>query len=158
MFYLHEEMYVHLYGNDNKSSVGSIVDVKIQSVPIALGEQVAQYFVLVVHLLEVAEQYQFGVIARFHLVSMLIVLEQQILLIRSLVLVPIQWQQRLRGGMFVPNIPIHVGIAHIEEHETILYNTLRFELEESIRAYLQRTRRSYPINLVFDFSNIHQSL
>ncbi|CAF4667373.1 unnamed protein product, partial [Rotaria sp. Silwood2] len=61
MFYLHEEMYVHLYGNDNKTSVGSIVDVKIQSVPIALGEQVAQYFVLVVHLLEVAEQYQFGV-------------------------------------------------------------------------------------------------
>ncbi|CAF4784307.1 unnamed protein product, partial [Rotaria sp. Silwood2] len=44
-----------------------------------------------------------------------------------------QWQQRLRGSMLVPNIPIHVGIAHIEEHETILYNTLRFALEESIR-------------------------
>ncbi|CAF4624308.1 unnamed protein product [Rotaria sp. Silwood2] len=67
-----------------------------------------------------------------------------------------QWQQRLRGGMLVPNIPIHFGLAHTEEHETILYNTLRFELEESIRAYLQRTRRLYPINLVFDLSNIEQ--
>ncbi|CAF1366076.1 unnamed protein product [Rotaria sordida] len=67
-----------------------------------------------------------------------------------------QWQQRFRGGMLIPNVPIHFGMAHTTEHETILYNTLRFELEESIRAYLQRTRRSYPISLVFDFSNMDQ--
>ncbi|CAF3104638.1 unnamed protein product [Rotaria sp. Silwood2] len=67
-----------------------------------------------------------------------------------------QWQQRLQDGMLVPNIPIHFGIAHTEEHETILYNTLRFELEECIRAYLQRTPRLYPINLVFDLSNMEQ--
>ncbi|CAF1398158.1 unnamed protein product [Rotaria sordida] len=59
-----------------------------------------------------------------------------------------QWQQHLRGGMLSPNVPIHFGIPHTEEHETILYNTLRFELEECIKAYLQRTGRSYPINYI----------
>ncbi|CAF4498142.1 unnamed protein product, partial [Rotaria sp. Silwood2] len=63
-------------------------------------------------------------------------------------------QQRLRGGMLVPNERIHFGLAHSEEHELILYNTLRFELEECIRAYLQRTQRLYPINLVFNLSDI----
>ncbi|CAF5173641.1 unnamed protein product, partial [Rotaria magnacalcarata] len=29
---------------------------------------------------------------------------------------------------------------HSEQHERFLYNELRFELEDSIRAYLQRTR------------------
>ncbi|CAF5123268.1 unnamed protein product, partial [Rotaria sp. Silwood1] len=58
-----------------------------------------------------------------------------------------EWQQRFRGGMLAPNVPIHFGVAHTEEHETLLYNTLQFELEECIRAYLQRTQRLYPINL-----------
>ncbi|CAF3995510.1 unnamed protein product [Rotaria sordida] len=65
-----------------------------------------------------------------------------------------QWQLRLRGAVLIPNVPIHFGIAHTEEHETILYNTLRFKLEECIRAYLQRTQRLFPINLVIDLSNI----
>ncbi|CAF3779968.1 unnamed protein product [Rotaria sp. Silwood1] len=59
----------------------------------------------------------------------------------------LEWQQRFRGGMLAPNVPIHFGVAHTEEHETLLYNTLQFELEECIRAYLQRTQRLYPINL-----------
>ncbi|CAF4064054.1 unnamed protein product [Rotaria sp. Silwood2] len=65
-------------------------------------------------------------------------------------------QQRLRVGMLAPNAAIHFGIAHTEEHEILLYNTLRFELEECIRAYLQRTQRLYPINLVFDLTHINQ--
>ncbi|CAF1237316.1 unnamed protein product [Rotaria sp. Silwood1] len=65
-----------------------------------------------------------------------------------------EWEQRRRGGMLIPNRPMHIGRAQTEEHETILYNTLRFELEECVRAYLQRTQRLYPINLVFDLSNV----
>ncbi|CAF3704623.1 unnamed protein product [Rotaria sp. Silwood1] len=65
-----------------------------------------------------------------------------------------EWEQRRRGGMLIPNLPMHIGRAQTEEHETILYNTLRFELEECVRAYLQRTQRLYPINLVFDLSNV----
>ncbi|CAF1457023.1 unnamed protein product [Rotaria sordida] len=41
-----------------------------------------------------------------------------------------------------------------QQYETILYNTLRFELEECIRAYLQRTHRLFPISLIIDLSNI----
>ncbi|CAF1502334.1 unnamed protein product [Rotaria sordida] len=41
-----------------------------------------------------------------------------------------------------------------DQYETILYNTLRFELEECIRAYLQRTHRLFPISLIIDLSNI----
>ncbi|CAF4613440.1 unnamed protein product, partial [Rotaria magnacalcarata] len=43
-----------------------------------------------------------------------------------------------------------------EQHERFLYNELRFELEDSIRAYLQRTRRPYPISMVLDLSEIHR--
>ena len=41
------------------------------------------------------------------------------------------------------------------QYERFLYNTLRFELEGSIRGYLLRTQRPYPINLVFDLSHIN---
>ncbi|CAF3831688.1 unnamed protein product [Rotaria sp. Silwood1] len=67
-----------------------------------------------------------------------------------------QWQQWLRDGIPITNVPSHFSRATTEEHEIILYNTLRFELEECIRAYLQRTGRLYPINLVFDFSHVQQ--
>ncbi|CAF5019821.1 unnamed protein product, partial [Rotaria sp. Silwood1] len=65
-------------------------------------------------------------------------------------------QQRFRIGMLAPNAPIHLGMSHTEEHELLLYNTLRFELEERIRAYHQRTQRLYPINLVFDLFHMDQ--
>jgi hypothetical protein len=60
--------------------------------------------------------------------------------------------------MFVPGVPIHFGTVHTAEYERLLYNTLRFELQESIRAYLHRTRQLYPINFVFDMSTIEPPL
>lgn len=49
----------------------------------------------------------------------------------------------------------NVEIVHSEvQHEQILYNTLRFELQQVIEAYLQRTRQIHPINFVFDFSGV----
>lgn len=42
----------------------------------------------------------------------------------------------------------------MEEYERMLYNTLRFELQQLIQGYLQRTRLPFPINLVFDFSGV----
>jgi hypothetical protein len=56
--------------------------------------------------------------------------------------------------MLIPGVPIHFGTADTDVHERLLYNTLRFELQEAIRAYLHRTRRLYPINFVFDMSAI----
>ncbi|CAF1348614.1 unnamed protein product [Rotaria magnacalcarata] len=67
-----------------------------------------------------------------------------------------QYLQQHHGAVFAPNQPIRIGMDDSDQHETFLYNTLRFELEESIRAYLRRTRRLYPINLVFDLSSIGQ--
>ncbi|CAF3394734.1 unnamed protein product [Rotaria socialis] len=53
------------------------------------------------------------------------------------------------------NESAYVDTRHFEErHEQLLYNTFRFELQEIIQAYLQRTRQPYPISLVFDFSGV----
>ncbi|CAF2898988.1 unnamed protein product [Rotaria sp. Silwood2] len=68
-----------------------------------------------------------------------------------------QWQQYLRDGTLTQVAATHFNTIHTEEqHEAILYNTLRFELEECVRAYLQRTGRLYPINLIFGFSHIER--
>ncbi|CAF4479778.1 unnamed protein product [Rotaria magnacalcarata] len=67
-----------------------------------------------------------------------------------------QYIQQYRGAIFIPNTSIRIGIDGSEHYEGFLYTILRFELEESIRTYLQRTQRLYPINLVFDLSNINQ--
>ena len=56
--------------------------------------------------------------------------------------------------MLGQTISTRFEMLHSEEHERYLYNTLRFDLQETIRAYLQRTRQSYPISLVFDMSDI----
>ncbi|CAF2104341.1 unnamed protein product [Rotaria magnacalcarata] len=64
--------------------------------------------------------------------------------------------QQRSDAIVIPNRPIRIGIDDSEEHERFLYTTLRFEIEESIRAYLQRTHRSFPITMVFDLSNINQ--
>ncbi len=56
--------------------------------------------------------------------------------------------------MLIPSIAVHFGIAYTDEHERLLYNTLKFEIQEAIRTYLQRTRRASPIHLIFDLSGI----
>ena len=56
--------------------------------------------------------------------------------------------------MLVPGVRIHFGTAHTDDHEILLYNTLRFKLQEAIRAYVHRTRRLYPIHFIFDVSLI----
>lgn len=60
------------------------------------------------------------------------------------------------NGMLIPNVPVHFGAVQSEEHERLLYNTLRFQLHQIIRTYLQQTRRVHPIYLAFDLSNIEQ--
>ncbi|CAF3548061.1 unnamed protein product [Rotaria socialis] len=68
----------------------------------------------------------------------------------------VQYIEQRNSGIFISNRPVNIGIDHSEQHERFLYNDLRFELEHSIRAYLQRTRRPYPISMVLDLSNIHR--
>ena len=51
--------------------------------------------------------------------------------------------------MLIPNRLMHLGTADADVHEALLYNTLKFELEQAIRSYLQQTQRSFPISLIF---------
>ena len=64
----------------------------------------------------------------------------------------------LRGPAFIPGIPIHIGTAQTDEHERLLYNTVRCRIEEIIREYLQRTQRPYPFHLIFDLSELRPLL
>jgi hypothetical protein len=41
-----------------------------------------------------------------------------------------------------------------DEYERLLYNTVRFQLKETIQGYFQRIRQNYPIQVVFDMSDI----
>ncbi|CAF2100991.1 unnamed protein product [Rotaria magnacalcarata] len=68
----------------------------------------------------------------------------------------VQYIEQREGGIFISNRPANIGMDHSEQHERFLYNELRFELGDSIRAYLQRTRRPYPISMVLDLSDIHR--
>lgn len=56
--------------------------------------------------------------------------------------------------MLIPDIMIHFGTSHSDEHERLLYNTMKYQIQQSIRAYLQRTRRRYPIYFIFDMSDL----
>jgi hypothetical protein len=52
----------------------------------------------------------------------------------------------------IPGVVVHFGTTNYCDYERSLYNTVRFELQETIRAYLRRTRQPHPIHLVFDMS------
>ncbi len=56
--------------------------------------------------------------------------------------------------MLAPDIRIHFGCCHTNEHEQLLYNTLRFQLEHAIQNYLQHTRRLDQIYFIFNMSNM----
>ncbi|CAF1672036.1 unnamed protein product [Rotaria magnacalcarata] len=67
-----------------------------------------------------------------------------------------QYIQERNDVALLPNRLIHMQIDDSEHHERLLYNELIFDLGQSIRVYLQRTRRSYPINIVVDLRNIRR--
>ena len=56
--------------------------------------------------------------------------------------------------MLIPGVPIHYGTNFSDEHDRLLYNTIRFRIQEIIREYLPRMQRAYPIYLVFDMSDM----
>ncbi len=61
--------------------------------------------------------------------------------------------------MLIPGVRVHLGAVRTDDHEQLLYNTLRYHLEQIIRSYLRQTYRSLPIYVVFDMSNVNfQSL
>ena len=55
--------------------------------------------------------------------------------------------------MLIPGVRVHLGTVRTDAHEQLLYNTLSYQLQQIIRAYLCQTYTSYPIYLVFDMSN-----
>jgi hypothetical protein len=60
--------------------------------------------------------------------------------------------------MLIPGVRVHFGTAHTDDRERLLYNTLRFQLEQIILTYLRQTHRTNPIYFVFDMSNSNTSL
>ncbi|CAM4816992.1 unnamed protein product [Rotaria magnacalcarata] len=70
----------------------------------------------------------------------------------------VQYIEQREGGIFISNRPVNIGMDHSEQHERFLYNELRFELEDSIRAYLQRTRRPYPISMLNGIPEINMNI
>ena len=63
-------------------------------------------------------------------------------------------QQTHMQGVLMSGIPIHFGMVNTEAHERLLYNTLQFEIQEAVRAYLHRTQRTYPIYFVINMSGM----
>jgi len=57
--------------------------------------------------------------------------------------------------MLIPGVRVHVGAVRTDADEQLLYNTLRYQLEQIIRAYLYQTYPCFPIYLVFDLSNMN---
>jgi len=57
--------------------------------------------------------------------------------------------------MLIPGVRVHFGTVPTNDHERLLYNTLRFQLEQIIRTYLCQTHQMHPIYLIFDMSGIH---
>jgi hypothetical protein len=55
----------------------------------------------------------------------------------------------------MPGVRVHFGTARTDDHEQLLYNTFRYELQQIIRAYLYQTYQSYPMYLVFDMSDLN---
>ena len=41
--------------------------------------------------------------------------------------------------------------------ETVLYNTLKYELEQALRSYLEQTEQMCPISLIIDLTNMQLS-
>lgn len=59
-------------------------------------------------------------------------------------------------AMLNPNTYVHLGHVDADVHEALLTNTLKHEIEQAVRSYLEQTQRRYPISLVFDMSHLQQ--
>ncbi|CAF1520599.1 unnamed protein product [Adineta ricciae] len=62
--------------------------------------------------------------------------------------------QSQHNCMFMPGVLVHFGTGSTDQHERLLYNTVRYQIRQIIRAYLRHTRQSYPIHLVFDLTDL----
>ena len=58
------------------------------------------------------------------------------------------------GDRLMPGVLVHFGPTNADEHERLLYSTVKYELQETIREYLHRTQRTPPIQLFFDMSDM----
>lgn len=56
-----------------------------------------------------------------------------------------------------PNMRAQFAALDSEVSESILYNTLKNDIEKALRTYLEQTEQLYPISLVFDMSDLKLS-
>lgn len=55
----------------------------------------------------------------------------------------------------MPGVRLHFGTAYTDARERLLYNTLRYQLEEIMRSYLFHTNHISPVYFIFDMSNVN---
>jgi hypothetical protein len=56
--------------------------------------------------------------------------------------------------MLMTDGSISIGPAIINEHERSLYKAVQRQIKEIIQDYLRQTIQTYPIQIVFDMSDI----
>lgn len=57
-------------------------------------------------------------------------------------------------NMESPDARAQLAALDSEVNESILYNTLKHDIEKAVRTYLEQTENLYPISLVFDLSDL----
>ncbi len=57
--------------------------------------------------------------------------------------------------MLIPGVQVHLGSIRTVDQEDLLYNILKYQLQQIIRAYLDQTHLSHPLYFVFDMSHMH---
>ncbi|CAF1615482.1 unnamed protein product, partial [Adineta ricciae] len=55
--------------------------------------------------------------------------------------------QSRRECMLVPGLRVHFGFVSTDAHERLLYNTVRYQIQQIIQAYLRHTRLPNPNSL-----------
>lgn len=53
-----------------------------------------------------------------------------------------------------PNLRAQLAALDSEVRESILYNTLKYEFQQTLRTYLEQTEKAFPISLVFDMTDL----
>ncbi|CAF1543899.1 unnamed protein product [Adineta ricciae] len=58
--------------------------------------------------------------------------------------------QSRRECMLVPGLRVHFGFVSTDAHERLLYNTVRYQIQQIIQAYLRHTRLPNPNSLILN--------
>lgn len=58
---------------------------------------------------------------------------------------------------FQQSVTAELQAGHIASREALLYNTLKYRLEQALRSYLEQTEQMRPISLIVDMTDMQLS-